>query len=500
MPQIDPFLKQMVAMKASDLHISSTFRPYLRVHGAMTQQTAWPELSPEQVLGLIREIAPAHNQRQFEKEQDTDFAYALPGTGRFRVNVFQDRYGPGAVFRTIPEDMPTAEQLGLPASIRSFSLLSKGLVLVTGPTGSGKSTTLAAIIDSINRQRDEHIITIEDPIEFVHKPIKCLVNQREVHRDTESFSRALRAALREDPDIVLVGEMRDLETIEIALETAETGHLVFGTVHTNSAAATIDRIIDKFPSDRQNQIRTLLGDTLQAVVAQTLCRKIGGGRVAAFEILIVNTPVAAHIREGKTFLIPSVMQTSRSLGMQTFSDDLIRLVQRGLITPQEAYVKAGNKEEMRVAMDNAGLPLDFLDVAKEAADEKKVAIESIIAELRSAIEADPQDPNSLNDLAWILATSPVDSLRNGREALKLAERMWKLIDQSDRAALVGGLDTLGTAYAASGSYSKAKEHLEKALQIAREDQMAELVGPLMIRFGLFSRGKPFIDESIGIEE
>lgn len=492
MASIDTFLNGMVAQGASDLHIASGFHPFLRIHGAMVEQKHWPVLSPDQIWSIIREMAPKHNIEEFERECDSDFAYALPGSERFRVNVFQDRFGPGIVMRTIPASIPTMSELGLPKAVAQFSLLSKGLVLVTGPTGSGKSTTLAALIDNINRTRDEHIITIEDPIEFVHNPARCLINQREVHRDTESFSKALRAALREDPDIVLVGEMRDLETIEIALETAETGHLVFGTVHTNSAATTVDRIIDKFPADRQNQIRTLLGDTLQGVVAQTLCRKIGGGRIASFEILIVNTPVAAHIREGKTFLIPSVMQTSKNLGMQTFCDDLTRLVLRGKITCEEAYIKAVNKEEMRVTMENAGLPLDFLKV-ESVTESRLEAVSSLLADLRASYRSNTDDPVVLNDLAWVLASSPVDSLRDGREAVKYAERL----EQISRGTSDPGVyDTVGTAYAASGAFKKGAEYLSRALEMAKAQKMEELIGPLTMRRNLFAKGKVFSDDSI----
>lgn len=493
MAAIDGFLRQMVDAGASDLHLASGFHPYLRLSGSMVEQKNWPVLNAAQITALIREVAPADRFRQFEEEMDADFAYEIPQVSRFRANVFQDRYGPGMVLRTIPTKIPTVEELGLPAAVQSFSHLSKGLVLVTGPTGSGKSTTLAALIDGINRTRDEHIITIEDPIEFVHRPIRCLINQREIHRDTESFARALRAALREDPDIVLVGEMRDLETIEIALETAETGHLVFGTVHTNSAAATVDRVIDKFPADRQNQIRVLLGDTLQGVVAQTLCKKIGGGRVAAFEILISNVPVAAHIREGKTFLIPSVMQTSKSLGMQTFCDDLVRLAIQGKITPEEAYLKAVNKEEMRVAMENAGIPMDFLSFENKGG-RRDAAIREMVDSLQATLQETPDDPDALNDLAWIYATSPIPSLRNGREAVRLAERMKKISRVED----VSVLDTLATAYASDGAFKQAVAYMEKAVALAKKEDIREMIAPVSARLTIFRKGRAFCDDSIGL--
>jgi twitching motility protein PilT len=256
----------------------------------------------------------------------------------------------GAVLRRIPSKILSAEQMGIPQAILDLCSLSKGLVLVTGPTGSGKSTTLAALIDFINRNRDDHVITIEDPIEFVHPHKRCLVHQREVGVHTKSFKAALRAALREDPDVVLIGEMRDLETISIALETAETGHLVFGTLHTNTAPSTVDRIIDQFPSDRQAQVRTMLSESLKGVVTQTLCKKIGGGRVPAMEVLIGNNAVANLIREGKTFQLPSVMQTGRSQGMQMLNDALLDLVRRKLVLPEDALAKAIDKAELRNAI------------------------------------------------------------------------------------------------------------------------------------------------------
>jgi twitching motility protein PilT len=273
------------------------------------------------------------------------------------VNVFRDRGGVGAVFRQIPIEIKTAKDLNLPPAVVQLGDLSKGLVLVTGPTGSGKSTTLAAIVDYINDTRTEHIITIEDPIEFVHKNKKCLVNQREVGSHTRSFKDALRAALREDPDIVLVGEMRDLETIAIAIETAETGHLVFGTLHTTTATSTVDRIVDQFPADRQQQIRVMLADSLKGVVAQTLCRRIGGGRVAALEVLLSNNAVQNLIRDGKTFQLPSILQTSRAQGMVLLNDSLTDFVKRGLVEPREAYLKAVDKGGLIHLFKNNGIPL-----------------------------------------------------------------------------------------------------------------------------------------------
>ena len=490
MATIDVLLRHMVENGASDLHLTSTFKPYLRINGTMIVQDGFATMTSATILAMLEEIMPRHNLDQFRREWDTDFAYEVEGLGRFRVNVFNDRFGVGTVLRLIPSVIPTIEQLNLPNALRNFCYLSKGLILMTGPTGCGKSTTQAALINHINHIRDEHIITIEDPIEFVHQPVRCLINQREVHRDTGSFARALRAALREDPDIVLVGEMRDLETIEIAIETAETGHLVFGTLHTNSAPATIDRVIDKFPAERQNQIRSLLGDSLQGVVAQTLCKQIGGGRIAAFEVLVVNVPVAAHIREGKTYMIPSVMQTSRNLGMQTFSEELTNLVLRGKITVEEAYIKAVNKEDMRVTLENHGLTLDFLDADRPAPVDRTEEVRTTLAELRESLKTSPDDPNVLNDLAWTLATTPVDSLRNGREAVRLAERAVKLT----RGQEAGALDTLGVAYAESGSFRRAAEYTQQALAMARAKKLEAMIGPLTMRLKRFTLEQPFRDE------
>ncbi|MDD5707146.1 MAG: PilT/PilU family type 4a pilus ATPase [Kiritimatiellae bacterium] len=489
MAAIDTLLKHMVSRGASDVHLSSTFKPYLRIHGVMERQEEWPVQTSDGIMAMLTEIMPAHNQRQFEREWDTDFAYEVAGMGRFRVNVFHDRFGAGTVMRLIPSVVPTIEQLNLPRALREFCYLSKGLVLVTGPTGSGKSTTLAAMVDHINRNRTEHVITIEDPIEFIHEPIRCLINQREVHRDTTGFARALRAALREDPDIVLVGEMRDLETVEIAIETAETGHLVFATVHTNSAATTIDRVIDKFPAQRQNQIRSLLGDSLKGVVAQTLCRQIGGGRIAAFEVLVVNIPVASHIRDAKTFMIPSVMQTSREIGMQTFGEELAKLVLHGKITPEEAYIKAVDKEDIRISLENNGIALDFLKNKETAGPDRTNEVQLLISQLRATLKERPDDVNGLNDLAWVLSTTAVDALRNGREAVRLAERAAKLTKHEE----VGALDTLSAAYAETGTFRRAVETAQQALELANEKHLAEMIGPLSMRLKLYRDGRAYRD-------
>ncbi|HCA59805.1 MAG TPA: type IV pili twitching motility protein PilT, partial [Blastocatellia bacterium] len=320
---MEALFRQMAEVGASDLHLSADVVPMVRKDGKI-QQLECDEgvLTPDLIAELLTSIMPEKNREEFARRSDTDFAYEILGLARFRCNVFRDRKGMGGVFRIIPSKILTAEDLGLSKAIMDLCNLSKGLVVVTGPTGSGKSTTLCAMIDAINKNRDDHILTIEDPIEFVHENQKCLINQREVHNHTESFKDALRAALREDPDIVLVGEMRDLETISIAIETAETGHLVFGTLHTTTAASTVDRIIDQFPADRQQQIRVMLSESLKGVIAQTLLPKKGGGRVAALEVLIVTPAISNLIREGKTFQIPSAMQTGKTHGMVVLNDAL----------------------------------------------------------------------------------------------------------------------------------------------------------------------------------
>jgi twitching motility protein PilT len=343
---IEKLLHQMLAMGASDLHLSTGSPPQVRVHGVIQSLPGHRAFEGDELIDRLYEITPERNREEFKQRNDTDFAYTIPDVSRFRVNMFRDRKGPGAVLRAIPFQIRTPEELGLPPSVLELCDRTKGLVLVTGPTGSGKSTTLATLIDHINRTRTDHIITVEDPIEFVHENKKCLVNQREVHSHTNSFKDALRAALREDPDIVLVGEMRDLETVAIAVETAETGHLVFGTLHTSTAPSTIDRIIDQFPADRQEQIRQMLSGSLVGVIAQMLCQKIGGGRVAAYEILIGGSAVSNLIREGKTFQIYSVIQTGKAQGMVTLNDSLMTLVRSKTIEAKEAFRLSINKSEM----------------------------------------------------------------------------------------------------------------------------------------------------------
>jgi twitching motility protein PilT len=355
---IDRLFHAMCQLGASDLHLCVGTPALIRKDGRMQPlDSAMPALTDEYLRRLLEPIMPDANLREFAESHDTDFAYDIPGLARFRANVFADRKGRGAVFRVIPSEILTAEKLGLSPHILNLCKLNKGLVLVTGPTGSGKSTTLCAMIDFINRTRDEHIITIEDPIEFVHQNQKCLINQREVRTHTTSFKAALRAALREDPDIILVGELRDLETVAIAIETAETGHLVFGTLHTTTACSTVDRIIDQFPSDRQSQIRIMLSESLRGVIAQNLCRKIGGGRVAALEVLIATGAVSNLIREGKTFQIPSMMQVGKNVGMVGLNDALMELVTKKLVAPDEAYSKAIDKNGFEGLLKRAGLAI-----------------------------------------------------------------------------------------------------------------------------------------------
>jgi len=359
-PALFKLFRRMLELNASDMHLSCGEPPMFRVSGDMVRASDLPRIEDESLREILLEVAPERNREEFLQSGDTDFALELPGEARFRANLFRDRNGAGAVFRVIPHKILSVEELGLPDEVRRLCFLTKGLVLVTGPTGSGKSTTLAALVDHVNSERNDHIITIEDPIEFVHPNKSCLINQREVKLHTKTFQSALRAALREDPDILLVGEMRDLETISIAIETAETGHLVFGTLHTSTAPSTVDRLIDVFPTDRQEQIRTMLSESLKGVIAQTLCRKIGGGRVAAYEILIGTPAVSALIREGKTFQIPSMMQTGKKFGMCTLNDSLTDLVRKKLVEPKEAYIKAVDKGGLLGQFKSSGIDTSFL--------------------------------------------------------------------------------------------------------------------------------------------
>jgi twitching motility protein PilT len=347
MARLDAFFKLMFDSGASDLHITSGQPPILRVHGEL-ERVKYDPMDDETLRAMLYEIAPEQKIKTFEETGDVDFGYEIPGVARFRANYFMQKYGCGAVFRQIPTKVLTADDLGLPTILKKTALLNKGLVLVTGPTGSGKSTTLAAIIDHANKLRKDHIITIEDPIEFVHQSQGCLINHREVGSHTKSFSAALRGALREDPDIILVGEMRDLETIRLALEAANTGHLVFGTLHTTSASKTIDRVIEVFPAEEQAQVRNGLSTGLKVVVAQNLFKRVEKkGRCAALEILVCTAAVGNLIREGKTVQIPSAIQTGKQFGMQTLDDAIMAVLQKGWISSEEAYDKCIDKAKFK---------------------------------------------------------------------------------------------------------------------------------------------------------
>ena len=354
MAEIDRLLEFLNKQGGSDLHLSAYARPMIRLHGTMLPLKA-DVMQPAQTERIFAEIMPPMNKEEFERTSDTDFAYDLPGVARFRVNVYRDLHGMGGALRLVPNRITTADELGLPESVKKFCELPKGLVLVTGPTGCGKSTSLAALLDIVNRTRRDHIVTIEDPIEFVHENKLCLVNQREVHSHTESFSRALRATLREDPDVVLIGEMRDLETTHIAIETAETGHLVFATLHTTTASRTVDRLIDQFPVNQQEQIRTMLSNSLSGVVSQMLVQKKPQGRVAAFEVLVATTAARNCIRERKTHQIVSVMQTGAKLGMICLNDSLLKLVLEGTVEPKEALAKTVDRDDLRQKLAVAGI-------------------------------------------------------------------------------------------------------------------------------------------------
>jgi len=360
MAQLDAFFKLMNEQSASDLHLLAGQQPVLRIHGEL-ERVKYQELDNDNLKTMLYEIAPEHKIKIFEETGDLDFAYEIPGLARYRANFFQQRNGIGAVFREIPSTILTVEELGLPPVIKRLATLPRGLVLVTGPTGSGKSTTLAAIVHEANETRQEHILTVEDPIEFVHKSSRAVVNHREVGLHTNSFTAALRGALREDPDIILVGEMRDLETISLALEASATGHLVFATLHTSSAAKTIDRIIEVFPVNQQQQVRNTLADSIRAVVAQTLFKRTDrAGRVAALEILIATPAVRNLIREMKTFQIPSMIQTGGKYGMQTLDDAIMALLKKRIINPDSAYAKAEAKSKFLPFMKRP--PSDFTEV------------------------------------------------------------------------------------------------------------------------------------------
>ena len=355
-------LRTLVERGGSDLHLRTGEPPVVRASGELVRLEE-PRLDGSSIEAMLVAIMPERNRAEFHDRSDTDFAYEIDGVARFRANALRDRVGPAAVFRVVPAKVVSVEEMGLSAEVQQICHLTKGLVLVTGPTGSGKSTTLCAMVDLVNRSRSDHILTIEDPIEFVHPGKRCLITQRQVGVHTDSFKSALRAALREDPDVILVGELRDLETISIAIETAETGHLVFGTLHTTTAPSTVDRIIDQFPADRQAQIRVMLSESLKGVISQTLCRRIGGGRAAAREVLLATPAISNLIREGKTFQIPSIMQTSKKLGMVTLNDALLELVDAKLVEPREAWTKAVEKTGFVQGLRNRGIDAAFAEAA-----------------------------------------------------------------------------------------------------------------------------------------
>jgi twitching motility protein PilT len=347
MVTLPELLQKVVEVEGSDLHIATRTPPQIRIHGRL-ERLDLPDLTPAETKQLTYSVLTDGQKKRFEETLELDFSFGIEGLARFRCNMFHQRGAVGAVYRLIPEKIRPFHELGLPAVLATLAEKPRGLILVTGPTGSGKSTTLAAMVDKINKERHEHILTIEDPIEFVHQHQSCLVNQREVHGDTQSFTNALRAALREDPDIVLIGEMRDLETVEAALRIAETGHLTFGTLHTNSAAQTINRIIDVFPAHQQSQIRTQLSLVLEGIVCQALCPKIGGGRVVSLEIMIPTPAIRNLIREDKVHQIYSAMQTGQEkFGMQTANQSLATLYQKKLITLESAMEKSSNRDELQ---------------------------------------------------------------------------------------------------------------------------------------------------------
>ena len=365
---IDALLERMVARNASDLHVTVGTPPAMRVHGALERYQDVPDLSPQDTHQMLYRILSTEQQKLLEINRQIDFAHSIPGLARFRVNVFFQRGTLGAAFRLIPADIKTLEELGIPTTLHALTEKPRGLVLVTGPTGSGKSTTLAALIDEINRKRSEHILTIEDPVEFVHRHKRCIVNQREIGPDASSFAEALRAALREDPDVILLGEMRDLETISTAITAAETGHLVFATLHTQSAPSTVDRIIDAFPAAQQEQVRVQLAATLQGICTQALLPTPGGtGRVPALEILFPDDAVRNLIRQGKVEQVYSVMQTSTAKGMQTMEQSLADLVIRKVIRLEDALSRSSRPEQLFGLLERAGVVTSSEGVGSERA-------------------------------------------------------------------------------------------------------------------------------------
>ena len=492
MAKVDELLGRMMNEKASDLHLTASLPPYVRACGDMRPLEGCKPLTDAGNREMLLEIMPENSVKEFDERWDTDFAYALPDGTRFRVNVFADSHGIGGVLRQIPSKIPTADELQLPKAVRDLCYLNRGLVVVTGPTGSGKSTTLAAMIDLINKTRSAHIITIEDPIEFVHTPQKCLINQREIHAHTRSFANALRAALREDPDIVLVGEMRDLETMEIAMETAETGHLVFGTLHTNTAATTVNRIIDKFPSARQNHVRTMLAEALRGVIAQTLLKRKAGGRVAAMEILVVNQAVSSNIREGKTHVIHSAMQTGKNLGMQLMDDALMKLVDDDVITSQDALLKAVDREEFAKRLNAASVAAAAPAEPAIGDEERRTARDQmLIHEFRRILDQEPNRLDALNNLAWILATHPSPKFRNGPEAVALAARARALAREDE---LINVLDTVAAAYAEVGQFDQALEAARQGLGLAAAAGREHAVRLIQQQIRCLEARKPMRDE------
>lgn len=478
MNQLDDLLKLAVERGASDLHLSANYCPCIRVDGEMQFLTEFPLITPDETEDMLSAIMPERARQEFADRWDTDFGYSIEGLARFRVNAFRDIYGIGGVFRTVPETIPALEDLGLSFSgtLRELCMHTKGLIIVTGPTGSGKSTTLAAMIDLINRTRAEHIITIEDPTEFIHQSKGCLINQREVHRHTKSFSIALRAALREDPDIVMLGEMRDLETTEIALETAETGHLVLATLHTNTATSTVDRIIDKFPGDRQNQIRTLLANTLTAVISQTLCKRTDGGRVVAAEILLASSGVRANIRDQKTHQLPTAIQTGYNMGMRSFTDSLFNLVQDGIVSPREAYLKAVDKVSLEQKFAGAGIVVDktLTEIPKAGASNE--------LELSSD---DMNSPETLKERAWKLSTDRNSQARDGEKAVELIERAIRLGANDAETHMV-----LAAAQAEAGAFKAAVDSVKKAIQLAKKEHNKDCLRELEQQLGFYKKSQP----------